>query len=90
MSVPAEHVARHIAAVRGAAAGLIAALDAYRAARPEWDNRDYFNALTDADFVGPNAGLTKAQFAAALSSLEAIEAWVRTNNHDDALYVVRS
>ena len=77
----------HITRVRSAVDTWLAAQDALRALRREWDALGLADALTEADFVGSNAGLTPAQMAAVYTSLDA-EMALMTQGHATNLYAV--
>jgi hypothetical protein len=61
------------------------ALDALMAARRQWDALDLGNTLTEEDFAGANADLTVAELTAAVSSVDAINAFVAAG-HATNLY----
>jgi hypothetical protein len=88
MSVQSDQKAVFVTSVRQIATNLIAALDQFRAIQAAYNNRDYFNTLSDADVTAAASGLTKAQVISAVGSLNTIATYVSANNHDDALHVV--
>lgn len=91
MAVTAGQKSDHITRVRSAATKLLTALTEYVSERRMYDGLGFSGgALVDGDFLGANASLTKAEFANAIASLDAVNAFVAGNNHDDVLYVVRS
>lgn len=50
------------------------------------DNLDVGANIGDGDFQGNNAGITDEEMDNAIGSLDAINTFVVTNNHDDNLY----
>jgi hypothetical protein len=90
MSVQSDQKAAFVSTVRQLSNELLAVLDRIHAVMGPYNNRDYFNGLSDADVTAAAEGLTKAQVIAAVGSLNTVATYVSTNNHDDALHVVSS
>jgi hypothetical protein len=61
----------HITSVRNSVDTWLSAQNALLALRREWDALGLSAALTPADFVGENAGLTPAEISAVYTTLDA-------------------
>lgn len=66
-----EQRSGHITQVRNAVDTWLAAQNALLALRREWDALGLASGLSDADFVGDNAGLTAETMSAVYTTLEA-------------------
>lgn len=79
----ANQKANAISRYRTVVDNLIAALEAEKTARRQYDALDLGTVLVDGDFTGDNMGLTKAQFVTAVAAADTIQnaygAGVRTS-----------
>lgn len=77
--VPAAHAqtgsqkANHISKYRNVVDSLIAALEAEKTLRRQYDALDLGNVLVDGDFTGENLGITKAQFVTAVAAADTVQ-----------------
>lgn len=85
MAIAADFISRY----RTSTTLFLTALNELLAARQQYDALDYGNTLTDEDFTGANADLTKADLVAAVGSVEAIAGFVDAG-HDTNLYKLKT
>lgn len=81
MAVDSDWISKY----RGQVTAWLTALNALNALGEQYIALDYGNALTDDDFLGANADITKADLVAAVASVQAIGDFTRSG-HATNLY----
>lgn len=89
MALTANQKTEFINAVRDAATRLMKAVTDQAALKRKYDGLDLGTVLVDGDFIGGNnSGITKSDFATAVSNFASIDTNIATNNYDDNLYKI--